>query len=160
MAFFLIDLCLVEYEALAFKPSLLCASALYVARCTLQITPPWTPLLQKHARYELSQMRYFCLLTFKFLRWFIFMLTVTFVGIVLIWYWSSRKLLGLESWRLHMKNTPVRNLVGLQQWNHWIDFPNDLNSALVLDLLYSMIFSWTLGMLWPHLWWHINMLLR
>ncbi|XP_073226765.1 uncharacterized protein [Cicer arietinum] len=57
MAFFLIDLCLVEYEALAFKPSLLCASALYVARCTLQITPPWTPLLHKHARYEVSQIR-------------------------------------------------------------------------------------------------------
>lgn len=58
MAFFLIDLCLVEYEALAFKPSLLCASALYVARCTLQITPSWTPLLQKHARYEVSQIRH------------------------------------------------------------------------------------------------------
>ncbi|XP_027356813.1 putative cyclin-B3-1 [Abrus precatorius] len=57
MAFFLIDLCLVEYEALAFKPSLLCASALYVARCTLQITPAWTPLLHKHARYEVSQIR-------------------------------------------------------------------------------------------------------
>ncbi|KAE9617103.1 putative cyclin [Lupinus albus] len=57
MAFFLVDLCLVEYEALAFKPSLLCASALYVARCTLQITPPWTPLLQKHARYGVSQIR-------------------------------------------------------------------------------------------------------
>ncbi|OIW08097.1 hypothetical protein TanjilG_06640 [Lupinus angustifolius] len=58
MAFFLIDLCLVEYEALAFKPSLLCASALYVARCTLQITPPWTPLLHKHARYGVSQIRH------------------------------------------------------------------------------------------------------
>ncbi|KAL1349604.1 hypothetical protein HN51_026117 [Arachis hypogaea] len=57
MAFFLIDLCLVEYEAIAFKPSLLCASALYVARCTLQIEPPWTPLLQKHAHYDISQMR-------------------------------------------------------------------------------------------------------
>ncbi|KAE9592814.1 putative cyclin [Lupinus albus] len=57
MAFFLIDLCLVEYEALAFKPSLLCASALYVARCTMQITPPWTPLLHKHARYGVSQIR-------------------------------------------------------------------------------------------------------
>ncbi|CAI8606966.1 unnamed protein product [Vicia faba] len=57
MAFFLIDLCLVEYEALAFKPSLLCASALYLARCTLQITPSWTQLLQKHARYEVSQIR-------------------------------------------------------------------------------------------------------
>ncbi|MED6199103.1 hypothetical protein PIB30_072737 [Stylosanthes scabra] len=57
MAFFLVDLCLVEYETLAFKPSLLCASALYVARCTLQIEPPWTPLLQKHARYDISEIR-------------------------------------------------------------------------------------------------------
>ncbi|XP_068493243.1 putative cyclin-B3-1 isoform X1 [Phaseolus vulgaris] len=57
MAFFLVDLCLVEYDALAFKPSLLSASALYAARCTLQITPPWTPLLHKHARYEVSQLR-------------------------------------------------------------------------------------------------------
>ncbi|KAL2325992.1 hypothetical protein Fmac_025050 [Flemingia macrophylla] len=57
MAFFLVDLSLVEYEALAFKPSLLCASALYVARCTLLMTPPWTQLLQKHARYEVSQIR-------------------------------------------------------------------------------------------------------
>ncbi|KAK4285657.1 hypothetical protein QN277_002326 [Acacia crassicarpa] len=57
LAFFLIELCLVEYEALAFKSSLLCASAIYVARCTLQISPPWTPLLQKHARYEVSQLR-------------------------------------------------------------------------------------------------------
>ncbi|WJX87505.1 hypothetical protein P8452_69690 [Trifolium repens] len=57
LSFFLIDLCLVEYEALAFKPSLLCASALYVARCTLKVTPTWTPLLHKHARYEVSQIR-------------------------------------------------------------------------------------------------------
>jgi G2/mitotic-specific cyclin-B, other len=75
MAFFLIDLCLVEYEALAFKPSLLCASALYVARCTLQITPSWTPLLQKHARYEISQIRH---LFYHFI-FFSFKNCVTFV---------------------------------------------------------------------------------
>lgn len=68
MAFFLIDLSLIEYEALEFKSSLLCASALYVARCTLQITPPWTPLLQKHARYGVSQMRHlFYLVSFPVL---------------------------------------------------------------------------------------------
>jgi hypothetical protein len=59
LAFYLIELCLVEYEALKFKPSLLCASAVYVARCTLHMTPAWTPLLCKHARYEESQLRYF-----------------------------------------------------------------------------------------------------
>ncbi|CAL9016498.1 unnamed protein product [Prunus brigantina] len=54
LAFYLIELCLVEYEASRFKPSLLCAAALYVARCTLQITPAWTPLLCKHARYDVD----------------------------------------------------------------------------------------------------------
>ncbi|KAF8041549.1 hypothetical protein BT93_A0215 [Corymbia citriodora subsp. variegata] len=57
LAFYLIELCLVEYEALEFKSSLLCASALYVARCTLQVSPAWTPLLIRHARYEVSQIR-------------------------------------------------------------------------------------------------------
>ncbi|XP_073111275.1 putative cyclin-B3-1 [Elaeis guineensis] len=57
LAFYLIELCLVECEALKLKPSQLCASALYVARCTLQMTPAWTPLLLKHARYDVSQFR-------------------------------------------------------------------------------------------------------
>ncbi|KAJ4976473.1 hypothetical protein NE237_001579 [Protea cynaroides] len=57
LAFYLIELSLVEYEALKFKPSLLCASAIYLARCTLQITPAWTKLLRKHACYEESQLR-------------------------------------------------------------------------------------------------------
>ncbi|XP_058208773.1 putative cyclin-B3-1 [Rhododendron vialii] len=57
LAFYLIELCLVKYEALKFKSSLLCASAIYVAQCTLQKTPAWTPLLSNHARYDESQMR-------------------------------------------------------------------------------------------------------
>ncbi|KAM6599177.1 hypothetical protein CsatA_018786 [Cannabis sativa] len=57
LAFYLIELCLVEYEALMFKPSLLCASAIYVARCTLKMAPHWTPLLCQHAHYEVSQLR-------------------------------------------------------------------------------------------------------
>ncbi|OMO86996.1 hypothetical protein CCACVL1_09339 [Corchorus capsularis] len=57
LAFYLIELCLVEYEALKFKPSLLCASAIYVARCTLQMIPSWTKLLCRHARYDVSEIR-------------------------------------------------------------------------------------------------------
>ncbi|XP_019094225.1 PREDICTED: putative cyclin-B3-1 isoform X5 [Camelina sativa] len=57
LAFYLIELCLVEYEALKYKPSLLCASAIYVARCTLHMTPVWTPLLNKHTHYNVSQMK-------------------------------------------------------------------------------------------------------
>ncbi|KAJ4879369.1 cyclin b3 [Raphanus sativus] len=57
LAFYLIELCLVEYEALKFKPSMLCASAIYVARCTLRMTPVWTPLLNNHTHYNVSQMK-------------------------------------------------------------------------------------------------------
>ncbi|VVA91527.1 unnamed protein product [Arabis nemorensis] len=57
LSFYLIELCLVEYEALKFKPSLLCASAIYVARCTLHATPVWTSLLKNHTHYSISQMK-------------------------------------------------------------------------------------------------------
>ncbi|PIA37678.1 hypothetical protein AQUCO_03000317v1, partial [Aquilegia coerulea] len=57
LAFYLTELCLTEYEALNYKTSLLCASAIYVARCTLQISPAWSPLLCKHAHYEESELR-------------------------------------------------------------------------------------------------------
>ncbi|KAF8082190.1 hypothetical protein N665_0844s0004 [Sinapis alba] len=57
LSFYLIELCLVEYEALKFKPSLLCASAIYVARCTLHMTPVWTALLNSHTHYDVFQMK-------------------------------------------------------------------------------------------------------
>ncbi|KAL1221369.1 putative cyclin-B3-1 [Cardamine amara subsp. amara] len=57
LAFYLIELCLVEYEALKYKSSLLCASAIYVARCTLHMTPVWTSLLHNHTHYNVSQMK-------------------------------------------------------------------------------------------------------
>ncbi|KAL9402224.1 hypothetical protein Peur_006073 [Populus x canadensis] len=57
LAFYLIELCLVEHKALKFKPSMLCASAIYVARSTLQMAPAWTPLLARHAHYQVSQIR-------------------------------------------------------------------------------------------------------
>ncbi|KAJ4823453.1 hypothetical protein Tsubulata_044007 [Turnera subulata] len=66
LAFYLIELCLVEYEALRYKPSMLCASSIYVARSTLQIHPAWTPLLAKHTRYEVSQIRDCCEMLLRF----------------------------------------------------------------------------------------------
>ncbi|KAH0469959.1 hypothetical protein IEQ34_001517 [Dendrobium chrysotoxum] len=59
LAFYLIELCLVENESLKFKPSLLCASAIFVARSNLKLNPPWTRLLSKHSHYEESQLRHF-----------------------------------------------------------------------------------------------------
>ncbi|GMI94622.1 cyclin b3;1 [Hibiscus trionum] len=68
LAFYLIELCLVEYEALKFKPSLLCASALYLARCTLQLSPPWTLLLCRHTRYDVSEIRHCAEMILRFQR--------------------------------------------------------------------------------------------
>ncbi|KAK9032581.1 hypothetical protein V6N11_056841 [Hibiscus sabdariffa] len=68
LAFYLIELCLVEYEALKCKPSLLCASALYLARCTLQMSPSWTPLLCRHTRYDVSEIRHCAEMILRFQR--------------------------------------------------------------------------------------------
>ncbi|KAK6934743.1 Cyclin, C-terminal domain, partial [Dillenia turbinata] len=57
LALYLLELCLVEYEALKFKPSLLSACAIYVARCTLQLAPAWTSLLSRHTHYEEPKLR-------------------------------------------------------------------------------------------------------
>ncbi|KAM3302743.1 putative cyclin-B3-1 isoform X1 [Capsicum chacoense] len=66
LAFYLIELCLVEYEALNYKPSMLCASAIYVARRTMQMAPAWTPLLEMHARYQESQLRHCAAMILRF----------------------------------------------------------------------------------------------
>ncbi|GAA0168684.1 hypothetical protein LIER_23346 [Lithospermum erythrorhizon] len=57
LAFYLIELCLVQHEAVNYRPSMLCASAIYLARNTLQLIPPWTPLLVEHAHYQISEIR-------------------------------------------------------------------------------------------------------
>jgi len=57
LSFYLIELCLIEYESLKWQPSMLAASATYVAQHILQKMPPWTRLLQKHARYTESELK-------------------------------------------------------------------------------------------------------
>lgn len=57
LAFYLLELCLVEYEALKWKPSMLAASAIYMAQHILQRMPAWTRLLQKHAHYRESELK-------------------------------------------------------------------------------------------------------
>eukprot|EP01018_Ginkgo_biloba_P028897 Gb_01761 [translate_table: standard] len=57
LSFYLIELCLVEYEALKWKPSMLAACAIYTAQHVLQRMPAWTHLLQKHAHYEESELK-------------------------------------------------------------------------------------------------------
>lgn len=57
LSYFLIELSLVHYESLKFKPSLLSASAVYVARSTLQVIPAWSELLIKYTSYVETDLR-------------------------------------------------------------------------------------------------------
>ncbi|XP_022880286.1 cyclin-B2-3-like [Olea europaea var. sylvestris] len=51
LAFFLIELCLVEYEMLRFPSSLLAAAAIFTAQCTFKGSTEWSKTCQKHTRY-------------------------------------------------------------------------------------------------------------
>ncbi|XP_010496655.1 PREDICTED: cyclin-B1-3-like [Camelina sativa] len=56
MAHFLAELGLMHYDSLMFCPSMLAASAVYTARCTLNKTPAWTDTLKFHTGYSESQL--------------------------------------------------------------------------------------------------------
>ncbi|KAK9071788.1 hypothetical protein SSX86_008217 [Deinandra increscens subsp. villosa] len=52
LSFYLIDMCLVEYEMLRFPPSLLAAAAVFTAECTLNRSRKWTKTSQVHSNYS------------------------------------------------------------------------------------------------------------
>ncbi|XP_022132403.1 G2/mitotic-specific cyclin-2-like isoform X2 [Momordica charantia] len=56
MAFFLIELSLVEYEMLRFPPSLLAAAATYTAQCTLTGVEGWSVTCEWHSSYSEDQL--------------------------------------------------------------------------------------------------------
>ncbi|RZC71090.1 hypothetical protein C5167_034251 [Papaver somniferum] len=56
MAFFLTELGLLHYGMLKFCPSMLAASAVYAARCTLNKTPHWDEMLNFHTGYSEPQL--------------------------------------------------------------------------------------------------------
>ncbi|XP_071697551.1 cyclin-B2-4-like [Rutidosis leptorrhynchoides] len=51
LSFYLVDMCLVEYEMLKFPPSLLAAAAVYTAGCTLNRSKQWTKKSQHYSNY-------------------------------------------------------------------------------------------------------------
>ncbi|KAJ4879562.1 Cyclin-B2-3 [Raphanus sativus] len=51
LSFFIIELCLVEYEMLEYTPSMLAASAIYTARCTLNGFEEWSKTCEFHTGY-------------------------------------------------------------------------------------------------------------
>ncbi|XP_057804773.1 G2/mitotic-specific cyclin-2-like [Salvia miltiorrhiza] len=56
LSFFLIELCLVEYEMLKYPPSLLAAAAIYTAQCTLHGVAQWSKTCEGHTSYSQDQL--------------------------------------------------------------------------------------------------------
>ncbi|XP_071702817.1 G2/mitotic-specific cyclin-2-like [Rutidosis leptorrhynchoides] len=52
LSFYLIDLCLVEYEMVKFPPSLLAAAAVFTGGCTLNRSKQWTKTSELHSNYS------------------------------------------------------------------------------------------------------------
>ncbi|KAA8528826.1 hypothetical protein F0562_036181 [Nyssa sinensis] len=56
LAFFIVELCLVEYEMLKFPPSLLAAAAIFYAQCTLSGSKQWSKTSERHTTYSEDQL--------------------------------------------------------------------------------------------------------
>ncbi|KAI3794321.1 hypothetical protein L1987_36950 [Smallanthus sonchifolius] len=56
ISFFLIDLCLVEYDMLRFPPSLLAAASVYTAQCSLFGLKQWSKTCEWHTNYSEDQL--------------------------------------------------------------------------------------------------------
>ena len=58
MAFFYAELSLVQYTTLLYPPSVIAAAAVYTARCTLNMSPRWTHVLEHHTGLAEPQLLY------------------------------------------------------------------------------------------------------
>ncbi|KAL5856268.1 hypothetical protein ACOSQ4_006070 [Xanthoceras sorbifolium] len=56
LSFFIIELCLVEYEMLKFPPSLLAAAAIYTAQCSLYQFKQWSKNSEWHTNYSEAEL--------------------------------------------------------------------------------------------------------
>ena len=58
LSFFIIELCLVEYQMLKFPPSLLAAAAIYTAKCSLYFPPikQWSKTSEWYSNYSEDQL--------------------------------------------------------------------------------------------------------
>ncbi|XP_024974836.1 G2/mitotic-specific cyclin-2 [Cynara cardunculus var. scolymus] len=56
MSFFLMELCLVEYEMIKFAPSFLAAASVYTAQCSLYGLKQWSKTCEWHTNYSENQL--------------------------------------------------------------------------------------------------------
>ena len=60
LAFYFVELCLVDFAMVKFSPSMLAASAVYLAKCTIKPSGEarWNATLRRHSGYEDSELMY------------------------------------------------------------------------------------------------------
>lgn len=58
MVFFFAELGLMQYSMIMYCPSMVAASAVYAARCTLRKSPLWTETLKHHTGFSEQQLLY------------------------------------------------------------------------------------------------------
>lgn len=59
MVFFFAELALVQYSMIMYCPSMIAASAVYAAQCTLKKSPPlWSETLRHHTGFSEAQIMY------------------------------------------------------------------------------------------------------
>ncbi|KAJ6731179.1 CYCLINS [Salix viminalis] len=56
LSFFIVELCLVEYDMLKYPPSLLAAAAIYTAQCTISGTKQWSKTSEFYTSYSEEQL--------------------------------------------------------------------------------------------------------
>lgn len=56
VSFFMLELCLVEYQMLKYRPSLLAAAAVYTAQRAISRCWNWTKVCERHSRYTRDQL--------------------------------------------------------------------------------------------------------
>ncbi|KAJ6336672.1 hypothetical protein OIU76_006533 [Salix suchowensis] len=56
LSFFIVELCLVEYDMLKYPPSLLAAAAMYTAQCTISGTKQWSKTNEFYTSYSEEQL--------------------------------------------------------------------------------------------------------
>ena len=52
----MVELCLVEYEMLKYKPSLMAAAAVFTAQCTINGFKEWSKTSEWHTGYSQEQL--------------------------------------------------------------------------------------------------------
>jgi len=103
VSFFLVELCLVEYDMLKYPPSMLAAAAVYTGKRTLRRLPTWNRTIESYTTYTEDQLQWVaafispCVSLF----WFFYLNFATWMSDFILFYYCSRSFLGF--WFLYCR---------------------------------------------------------